>query len=155
MAFFREYLLSVTAAAIICAVIPRLIPKSKPRELVKLLGGLLLTLTILRPIAQVDLSIVSEFEIPFAADASYYRSMGEKEAETALAECITEKTEAYILAEAERLQAQIHVTVMLDEENLPCEVILDGNASPSARERLEAFLESNLAITKEHQIWTG
>ena len=35
------------------------------------------------------------------------------------------------------------------------EVILDGNASPSARERLEAFLESNLAITKEHQIWTG
>lgn len=152
---FREYVLAVVASAMICAVISNLFQNSSLKELVRLLGGLMLTLTVIKPITDIDFSALSQWELPYMQDAAYYRKQGEVQADEAISERIKAETEAYILAEAERMKAKIQVEIMLNEDCIPYKADLRGNISPVVRQHMQTFLETTFAIAKENQIWTG
>lgn len=155
MATFQQYILSVVAAASICGILSSLVRNTSANALVNLVCGLILTLTVIRPIADIDLSVLETWESSFKQDASYYRDLGTEEVKQAISERIKAESEAYVLAEATRLNADISVEILLDEESIPKLVYLRGNISPSARQQMEAFLETGFAISKENQIWTG
>ncbi len=151
----RQYILSVTAAAMLCGAALSLSPEGTARELLRLLGGIALTVCLLRPLAGNALPL----ELPEldSWQGEQIAAEGEKEAQKALADIIKAKTEAYILDKAAALETDLVVEVTLDQGSppLPQAAVIRGGVSPYARGRLESILSSELGITKEHQQWTG
>ena len=152
-----EYLLSVTGAAIISAVILRLLEgKGSAASMAKMLTGIFMAVTVIGPITQVRLSDALELLPDISADAQAAVSEGEVSAKNALAESISTQVEAYILDKAKQLGVTLSVEVELSDHTIPTpvRVRLKGHVSPYAKTRLQDILRSDLGIDKENQIWT-
>lgn len=156
MEAIREYLLSVTMAAIVCAIAKRLLDrKGTPAAMGKLLTGLFMTVTVLAPLAGVSLGPIGDMTADFRQHAQRAVEEGEKYAADALRQGITERTQAYILDKAEDIGANICVEVILSEDlyPVPSQVKISGDISPIARNKLKGILKE-LGISEENQIWT-
>lgn len=157
MSGLRSYIVSVVTAAVICGVVTALAKESGTGPLMRLLCGVFLAITALRPLAQVDLEQWLDLPLPYQQQARHYSAQGEEFARAAKAQRIMQETEAYILDKAKALRAEITVQVVLREtgEPLPQTVILTGRISPYAKAQLQRILEEDLGIAKEQQQWTG
>lgn len=151
----RQYVISVTAAALLCAALTGMTRKSPAGELIRMLCGLVLTFTVLYPISRVKLA---EMTIaPPAWEGESMAAQGEKIARETLRDIIKSDTEAYILDKAAALDLSVRVKVSLSEDTVPVPVgvILSGAVSPYARSQLTNVIEKELGIPKENQLWTG
>lgn len=157
MSGLRGYLFSIVTAAVICGLIGALAKDSGTGPLMRLLCGIFLAVTVLRPLAQLDLERWMDTALPYRQQAQHYTAQGEEITRRAKAELIKEKTQAYILDKAKTLHAQLTVQVVLREtgEPLPQTVILTGRVSPYAKEQLQRIMEEDLGIAKEQQQWTS
>ena len=152
----REYVLSVVAGAILCAVLTALAGTGKPRgQVMKLVTGTFLTLALIRPIAGIEWKDMEELIAGWKAEAAAAAALGEGYYEESLAAVIQERYEAYILDKAQALGAEVEVTVSLDEDCLPEEAVIRGPVSPYVRGELKTMLAAELGIPKERQIWIG
>ncbi len=157
MEAISEYLLSVTGAAILCAVVMRLLDgKGSAATVAKMLTGMFLALTVLTPLTNLRLSDALDLLPQISADAREAVAEGEASTKNALRQGITAQVEAYILDKAERLGLSLAVEVELSKDAIPVpiRVRLRGNASPYAKQKLQAILRDDLGIEKENQIWT-
>lgn len=155
MEALKEYLLSVTAAAVACALVLRLhAGKGSAESMIKILTGILMALTVLGPVAQIRLPAFSS--LPDTLQAQTAVLDGEETARAALAESISTRVEAYILENAADLGLQITVDVELSRDPIPIPVriYLQGNISPYAKQKLQTVIREDLGIDKENQIWT-
>ena len=136
----RQYVISVTTAAIVCGMLTAMLKKGAMQSLVKLL---------LKALPQ-DLG-------PDYQEASGAAQEGERYARNSIAEIIKEQTEAYILDKAAELGLSLEAEVFLsgDEIPVPVSVRITGQASEIERRRMEMILEKDLGIAKENQTWTG
>ena len=66
---------------------------------------------------------------------------------------ITEKTEAYILEKANLLGVQVEVRVELSKDSIPFKSIITGKLSQDEKKVLSAFLQKEIGIQEEMQIW--
>ena len=158
MEAIRTYFLSVTAAAIICAILKGLLNQGgTPAQLVKLLSGIFLSIIALRPLAQFDLGSLADLNFDYSMDAEAAVAEGENIAADALAELIKSYTEAYILDKAQSFGVSLSVDVTISDDQIPVPqtVHLTGNASPYVKAQLSALLTDQLGIAKEDLIWTG
>lgn len=155
MAQIYKFIFQVICCAFICAILNRLLAETRFQPIIKLVGALVLTLMIIQPILNYDFGQQLSLDLPLVEDAAYYRNIGEEEAQRILQQRIKEELETYILAEAKERHADITVDVIIGEENLPEKIYLYGKVSPETRNDLGSFLESNLSVPKENQIWTG
>ena len=76
----------------------------------------------------------------------------------ALCAIIKSKTEAYIWDKAQELDLSVSIEVMVEADGsypYPSGVQITGAFTPQQRKTLEAYIEENLAIVKERQIWTN
>ena len=96
-----------------------------------------------------------DFSLGYMGDAEDAAAMGENLARDSMADIIKEETEAYILDKAADLHANLHVEVIVGEDNLPTAVTLSGEASPYARRQIQAIIANDLGISKENQKWIG
>jgi len=154
----REYLLQVTAAAIVCAIATGLTDqKNMSGKVIQLLAGFFMALAVVGPWMTVRLDFVKDFTEDISSQADRVVAEGEKSAKESMAEIIKEKTKAYILDKAKALGAVLTVEVTLDWENslLPCGVRLKGNVSPYAKRMLTDIIEKDLGIRAEEQKWIG
>ena len=154
----RTYFLSVTAAAIICAILKGFLNQGgAPAQLVKLLSGIFLSIIALRPLAQFDLGSLADLNFDYSMDAEAAVAEGENIAADALAELIKSNTEAYILDKAQSFGVSLSVDVTVSDDQIPVPqtVHLTGNASPYVKAQLSALLTDQLGIAKEDLIWTG
>lgn len=154
MEALREYLLSVTTAAIVCALLRRLLAgKGSAETMGKILAGIFMALTVLSPLTQLRLPPLSE--LPFSADAQQAVQAGEESARKALAERISAGAEAYILEKAAAMQATLTVRVELSGDPIPVpqRVYLQGNIAPYAKQKLQSMILQDLGINKENQVW--
>lgn len=157
MELLRQYVISVTTAAILCGILMALLRKGASQALVKLLCGFFLAFTLLHPMKNLELGELPELlrvEPDLSQDLT---RQGSDYAGNTMAEIIKEKTRAYILEKAEELHLELEVSVTVGEGEVPVPecVYISGKASDFARTRMEAFLEKTLGIAKENQIWTG
>lgn len=157
MEWLRQYVISVTTAAIACGMLTAVLKKGSAQSLVKLLCGFFLAFTFLAPIGKLKLEALPEnfgFDYQEGSDAA---QEGEYYARNSLAEIIKEQTEAYILDKAAELELSLEVEVFLSGDKIPIpeSVRIAGHASEQARGRMEYYLETELGIAKEHQTWTG
>lgn len=154
----QRYLFSLAAAALLCALVKSLVPKGKMERVVSTLCGVFLAMTALSPLAK--------WELPdFAAQLSKVQIAAE-EARTgveirnreALLAIIKEKTQTYIWDKAKELGLAVRVTVTVETKGdypYPAAVHINGPCTPSQRQALTRYIEENLAIGKERQLWTN
>lgn len=153
----RQYILSVVAAASICGFFSTLFSnKNTFGGIVKLLTGLFLTITVISPIAKVNLRNYAMYFDDLTVEAEDAASYGSKMAEDSMRTIIKSQTEAYILDKANALGLNLSVEVILDDADslTPCAITLNGVASPYAKARLQQYIVQDLGIPKESQEWT-
>lgn len=151
----RQYVISVISAALICGILSRLVQKSTTKELIRLLSGLFLTITVVRPLCRIDIDTLTDFSVSYKQEAEEAAVLGKEMASDALADIIKANSEAYILDKAAALNAELSVDITVSDTYIPVQAKLRGKISPYAKRSLEASLESDLGITKENQLWTG
>lgn len=157
MEAIREYLLTLTAAAMICSILRKLLDKKgTPAAIGKLLTGLFMTLTVLSPLSGFSFGSMDRFVVDMEMQADRYVSEGENNSKIALQESMIAGFEAYILEEAERLGADLQVEVSVTGKNYPVpeKVFVRGDVSPAVRKKLQRWIKETLGVVEENQIWT-
>lgn len=152
----REYLLSVIIAAMISGIVLRLVKGNRTfRSIVKVLCGLFVAYTAIKPIPMLNLSGLSTFVSQYSADAKKVVQSGTDMSTNVLRESIKEQSQAYILDKAKILKADLQVEVELTEDDIPIpkRVSITGKVSPYAREKLSAIIKRDLGIDMEYQVW--
>ncbi len=153
----KNYVLSIIASAIVCAVAIGLLGgKTASGKIVKLLCGILMAVTVISPLAKISFSNITNFFDTLSADAEYYVSEGKMAGQESINRIIKSQTEAYILDKATRMGLEVTVEVELDAGNhsIPGKVKIIGNVPPYAKTVLCTYIADNLGIAKENQQWT-
>ena len=121
--------------------------------MVRLIGGLLLTLAILRPLAGQDWERLDLKLGGFASQTEEQAQTYRKNQQDALSAIIAEKTEAYIWDKANQLglDCTVKVTTAAGENGLPlpASVVIRGPYS----EALARGIEEEVGIPAEKLIW--
>ena len=156
MAGIGSQILTVLCGAMIVSILGNFADGSAGKIL-KLLGGLFLSLTIMGSFLKLDFGLLENLPVVYLDEADAVAAQGEKTAQEAMGTIIKEETEAYILDKAKALNPQVQVEVILDHSEIPVphSVRLLGEFTGAERESLEEFLESELNIPKERQQWIG
>lgn len=156
MTFFEGYLIRLTAAAILAAVVRKLAPAGAAGKAAKLGAGLLVLLTAFGPVAEIDMVAAAEN----IARQGFYDplSTGELEstANTLLSGLISQEAEAYILDKAQALGLEVTVTVETKVEGrypVPWRVTLRGSPTQGQKAALTGAIGEELGIPEERQEW--
>ena len=152
----REYLVSVTAAALLCGIIRSLAGEmSGSGGLLVLICGIFLALTVIRPLKELDLKDISILPADLMAEAQSVSAQGAEYTREASEQIIKQRCEAYVLDKARELEAQIRVEIELSREGDPIPVSsrVTGELSPYAKGKLSRILKTDLGIPEEDQQW--
>lgn len=149
----KSWLLGVILTAFAAGLAQQIAPKGKEAAMVRLVGGLLLVLAILRPLGSIDWEELSlpagNFSVQSESAAADYREKQQEE----LSAIIAEKTAAYIWDKASALGGDYRITVSVSagESGVPlprCVTI----AGPY-RQELATWIESELGLGAAEQNW--
>ena len=154
MIALREYLLGITAAALICAILTAILQDQKYKTLLKLLCSIFMTLSIVSPLLDFRMDAL-EFDGNFVSAQAYsIVEEGSMAAKKAMEAAVAEQTADCIGQKAALLSAEITARVILEEETLvPIAVELCGAVSPYAKQQLSQWICEELGISKEAQRW--
>lgn len=153
----REYLLSVTAGAMLCAILTGLVgEKGALSGLHRLICGLFLCFTVIAPLAQVKISDFSDLAGDILGEGQQIAREGEESSREALRHIITDETRAYIMDKARSYGANVEVRISLSHDDPPVPVgcTISGAVSPYVRQQLTKVLISELGIPEENLTWT-
>lgn len=153
-----QYLLSVIAAAMICGLVNSLMEKNKTMSSVsKFLTGLVLLVTVLRPLIHLNVTNIFAYSQSIHAEAQEMIVNAQSASAAQLSDLVKSKTEQYILEKASSLGANVTVCVELDanKHNIPVAVKISGVVSPYTKAQLAQKIANDLGIPREAQIWTG
>ncbi|MBD5149946.1 MAG: stage III sporulation protein AF [Oscillibacter sp.] len=148
----KSWLLGIVLTSLAGGLARQLAPQGKEQVMVRLAGGLLLALAILRPLAAQDWA---ELELPAAPafQASEQAAVYRKNQQDTLSAIIAEKTEAYIWDKANRLglTCTVTVTTAAGESGIPLPdaAVLRGPYSGE----LARCIEEEVGIPAEKLIW--
>lgn len=156
MNWIRNYLLSVTAAAIVCAIAKALVGhKSAHSHLIQLISGIFLSAIVIAPLLKINVPDIEDYMNTVTAESNAAVDHGIIYSNSEVAALIKEKTQAYILDKAAALGADIQVDVLLSDENppIPERVFIRGTVSPYNKLQLTRCISEQLDIPEEAQIW--
>lgn len=153
----RAYLLSVTSAAVFCAIAKSAgAMTGSGGTIIKILCGLFLIFTAISPVSHVELDEMMNAIPQIAAEGELAVETGKDYAFQARERIIKSEAEAYILDKAARFGAQVLVDVRISdsEPQVPVGVSISGPLTAYAREQLSDVIEEDLGIPKEAQQWS-
>lgn len=151
----RQYILSVVCMVMICGVAQVLFSVGSAGTILKIICGLLVTITVLRPVIKDRMFAWDENFSLMSENGEMAVSEGQLAAEKSLAQLITDKTRTYILNKASQMGADIAVEVVLNSEYPfePVHVTIKGTVSPYVRKQLAQCISNELSIAEDDQIW--
>ena len=154
MTVLREWLLGVTATALAIALAQALTPEGTVKKVGKLVGGLVLLLAVVKPIAQVDPTALT---VLWTA-SGYEMEEATQRGEEVLKILIAQKTGAYIVDKGQSLGCRVteaQVTVAGDDSGwpVPRSVVIQGDWTLEQREALSRMVEEELAIPLSRQLF--
>lgn len=153
MGNWNQYILSLITCSLSCWIITQINTDPGRKELLHLISGAVLAIVILRPLHEVNYEELLYICIPNDTVSAQVLEDGEKLAAQAKTEYIKSTCEAYILARAEQLGAEIRVNISLDKDLIPIMAEITGNIDSTVRNQLQDILITDLGIPKEHQKW--
>lgn len=153
MELLRQWLTGVTCAAIIVALADSLMAGGTVRRIGRLAGGLLLLAAVVKPVLEVDLTVLSAGSLRLEAEAV---PAAEEAGLDLMKSIIGEETGAYILDKAAELGIscqEVRVTCAVEENGVPypASVVLVGDLTEEEQARLSRRIEADLAIPAERQ----
>jgi len=151
------YILSVTSASILYSVLHSLVDKkSSASMLLQLIGGLFLTFTVIAPVSDLDFGPLFDSQWKYISQGNSIVDEGKQFAQEQIREIIKQRCEAYILDKAMTFQTPIRVEVSLDrgETSAPTSVKLEGSIPPYIKRTMQQWLQDEMGIPRENQIWT-
>lgn len=152
----KQYVISLLTAALLCSVVNVWIPsKGSGGALVRLISGILITITMISPLVNIRIQDFSDMFLEYSDSGQDYAQSGKEQAAMAMGEIIKQQTEAYILDKAACMGLDLEVEVTLSETDpiIPDTVMLKGQVSPYAKMQLISTIEDQLGIIREKQIW--
>ncbi len=151
----KNYVISIVACAIICSIACSIFDNNgSTGRIIKILTGILMTLTILIPLKNFDSYKISGYFNSASVEANKYVEEGKKDFRNNVTDIIKSRTEAYILDKANSMELDISVEVELsDEDSIPCGIKVTGSVAPYEKNILSDYIEETLGIPKEHQKW--
>lgn len=157
MVMLGRYIFSVTTAAIIFSILQSLLHKNSAAAiLVRMIGGLFLTFTVIAPVIDFDLDSILEQSWAYTSHAEDIAAAGQTIAAEQRSQRIKEQCETYIIDKAMSYQTQLDVDITLtnDEMPLPSAVLLKGNISPYVKSIIATWIQDEMGIPEDHQIWS-
>lgn len=153
----RQYILSVICASILVSLISDLAEKTSFKKLVKLVCSLFLTFVIVKPLIQIDVPSMLEWQNTTIIDAQHAAQTGVGLFDQSVSDIIKMHTETYIQTEAKALGIDLEVEVIIAAGNtmVPDRVYLSGQYDSASQAELSRIISQELGIPKEHQIWGG
>ena len=148
----REWLSAVVAVSLLLSVAQTLIPEGSLRKIASFTGGLILLVTLLRPLLGADLSRLDLRLEDYAEAIQERQAELESDGKTELAELIETRTAAYISDKADALGVSVAARVETRMEGgmpVPWTAELTGQRSGE----LAAYIEEELGIPRGRQIW--
>ena len=152
----KEYLLTVIAAAIICGTLIKLVDsKTAHGKMIHLLTGLFLSITVISPIAKVNIQNLSSYLSALQVDASEIVEEAEDVISQEKQQFIKQAMESYIGDEADELALSLDISVRFADDHTlnPCAVIIQGPVSPYKKKKLQNIISNDLGIPEENQTW--
>ena len=158
MSAVASYIGSVIAASLVVGIVSAMAGSGGTAgALVKLVGGLYLTVTVLSPFVGFRLERIPDYFSSISAEASLQAQTGEELSRSAMGDIIKAESEAYILDTAESHNAVLYPEIILSQDEIPVpeSVILRGEVSAVVRSAITDRIELDLGIPKENQTWIG
>lgn len=157
LSWLREYVIHLTAAALICAIAFTIFDKKDLTSgIVRLICGLLMLISVINPWIKLKIGEMDAWSDAFRRAASDAVQAGQSASYLAMSERIIAQTQTYILDKAGALGISPEVAVFVESVDgipVPSAVRITGNFSPFARNRLQSILENELGIPMEAQTW--
>ena len=152
----KAYLIEITAAAILAALIRKLAPKSGAGRGARLGAGLLVLLCLLQPLGRFYRDGTALFSRDWGQVDPMASDEVSREANRLMESLITQQAEAYILdkARAMGLEAEVTVKVHLEDRYpVPWAVTIRGSPTGQQKSALETEIQDALGIPPERQEW--
>lgn len=153
----RNYLLSVSATAILLVTAQSVLPDGAVRKVVGYAGSLILLLVVLSPIAKLDSDRIARTLSRFQVETEFLETGVQTGNRELLAEVISKRCETYILDKARALGIVLHAEIELQETAdypYPVGVKLTGRVNAVQKEALSADISENLGIPENRQEWS-
>ena len=148
------YILSVTCAAVLAAILRTIAGEGTNGKLTKLLSGLFLAVTVLSPLVKIQIPDPARWLEDYMAEGEAAARAGEVMAKDYSDAIISAELEAYILDKAAELCCAIGAEVSLGDGGLPESVTLSGEIAPADRAALARMSAQELGIGEEAVIWS-
>ncbi len=153
MGALKEWLLSVTAAAILCALAQGLIPPGPVRRVGRLTAGLVMAAALLSPLASLK-GVEPEEWLESWQPQGEVQELEEQRDET-MKTIIEAECSAYIVDKAAALGAECQVEIECAPEGdgvfLPWQVTVTGDLTSGQREQLTQQIQEDLDVPPERQ----
>ena len=156
MEWIRSYILTITAAGILCAIVKNFSSGKASERMLSLTCGVFLILAAIRPGFSVDLSDWDGSLRDYRIAAQRLQEDTEEKIQRQADGIIVSQTAAYIVDKGTALGADLEVEVVLKAQNgyrVPESVRISGSYSPYIKSQMESILERDLGILKERQEW--
>lgn len=151
----RQYILSVICITIACGVVQQLLAGSQHYGIMRIITGLMVTISALHPFLNLnDFSFDLCFD-QITSDGAWIAEEGERMAADKASDIIRESTAAYISDKASVLGASVNVEVELKKNMVsrPYRVTITGELSPYVKKQLSTYIQKELEISEDAQIW--
>ena len=153
----RQYILSISAAALLCSIVKALVGKKTGNGMVvELICGTFMAVTLLSPWLDWNIQDITLYTDGIKSDAATISELAQERTEAEIRKIIKDESEAYILDKASSMEMDITVEVILQETDpIPVCAVIAGNVSPYNRTVLSQYIENTLAITEDAQVWNS
>lgn len=153
----KSWLIGICCCSVIVAIADSLMPKGTVKKVSKLICGIILLIATVKPLLNIDLSVLSVNIVEYKNAAGEYSADISSVNERLAKVIIEEQSAAYILDKAINLGAEVtvQVTARMGDGELyyPDSVTVRGALSEEQRGRLEEIIAGELAIPSERQSW--
>lgn len=149
------YLISVTAAALLCAIVTNLAGSGITGAVVRLTAGVIMALCVVSPWLNIRLDGLRELTLDISAEADEITADAENNARQEMERIISQQVRTYILDKAEELGVSISVDVQLEGQDIPVPsgICIRGAVSPYAKSVLSGYISDIFGIGSEGQTW--
>lgn len=157
--WLSSWITSIICAAAFCAVSISLTPKGRMQKAVKLICGIVMILSVIKPVSNIDFSEYSRLMTKYNDNAAEFIDNANNYEDKLNRLYIQDECAAYILDKAEKSGAELNSVAVNAEWSTegywyPVSAEISYKCSDEQKHRLEMAIEAELGITKERQAWT-
>lgn len=154
-----DWVRGIAGAAVICGAALSVTPKSKVKNVLKVLCGVVLIIALISPLIDGDSADMSIDMAKYRAQADAIAEDAEKQKTNLSRSIIEQELKSYILDKAQSLDINdltVNVGLKWGDEGFwyPYEIELKTNAGTGEINRLSSFIESELGIPAGRQYWS-